>query len=79
MTKVKASALRGQSKDELTKQLNEHKQVQYSQTPISDNDWSKAEQIKKIMVGIPIQYLEFPILKRRQSVADCPQTGDFLG
>merc|ERR1712126_553080 len=26
MTKVKASALRGQSKDELTKQLNEHKQ-----------------------------------------------------
>ena len=47
MTKVKASALRGQSKDELTKQLNEHKQVQYSQTPISDNDWSKAEQIKK--------------------------------
>ena len=29
MTKVKASALRGQSKDELTKQLNEHKQVFY--------------------------------------------------
>ena len=27
MTKIKASALRGQSKDELTKQLNEHKQV----------------------------------------------------
>ena len=27
MTKVKASELRGKSKDELTKQLNEHKQV----------------------------------------------------
>ena len=29
MTKVKASELRGKSKDELTKQLNEHKQVKY--------------------------------------------------